>query len=137
MRGRDDRGIGNLDTMMHRITLFQAAQDGDRVFDARLVDQHLLEASFKRRVFLYVLAVFVEGGRAYAMQFAARERGFQHIAGVHRALGLAGADHGVQFVDEQNHLATLLGQIAQHRLQALLEFAAELGAGDQRAHIQR
>jgi hypothetical protein len=31
----------------------------------------------------------------------------------------------------------LLGQVVEHRLQALLELAAELGAGDQRAHVQR
>jgi hypothetical protein len=43
----------------------------------------------------------------------------------------------VQLVDEQDDLAFVLGQIVQHGLQALLELAAELGAGDQRAHVQR
>jgi hypothetical protein len=71
------------------------------------------------------------------MQLAARQRGLEHVAGIHRAFGLAGADHGVQLVDEQDHLAFLLGEIVQHRLQALLELAAELRAGDQRAHVER
>ena len=31
----------------------------------------------------------------------------------------------------------LLGEIAEHRFQTLFEFTAELGAGDQRAHVQR
>ena len=71
------------------------------------------------------------------MQLAARQRGLEHVAGVHRALGLAGADHGVQLVDEQDDLAFLLGQVVEHGLEPLLELAAELGAGDQRAHVER
>ena len=71
------------------------------------------------------------------MQLAARERGLEHVAGIHGALRLAGADHGVQLVDEQNDLAFLLGEIGEHRLQALLELAAEFRARDQRAHVER
>ncbi len=59
----------------------------------RLVDQHLLEAALERGVLLDVLAVFVERGRADAMQLAARERRLEHVARVHRAFGLARADH--------------------------------------------
>ena len=43
----------------------------------------------------------------------------------------------MQLVDEQDDLAFLLRQVGEHRLQALLEFAAKLGAGDQRAHVER
>ena len=136
-RGGDDRGIRDLDLVMHRVALLEAAQDRDRVLDRRLVDEHLLEAALERRVLLDVLAVLVERRRADAVQLAARERGLQHVAGVHRAFGLAGADHRVQLVDEQDDLAFLLREIVQHALQALLELAAELRAGDQRAHVER
>ena len=71
----------------------------------RLVDQHRLEAALERRVLLDVLAVLVERGRADAVQLAAREHRLEHVAGVHRALGLAGADDGVQLVDEQDDAA--------------------------------
>ena len=71
------------------------------------------------------------------MQFAASQHGFEQIAGVHRPLGLVGADHGVQFVDEQDDLAGRLLHFFQHRLQAFLELAAKLGTGDERAHIER
>jgi hypothetical protein len=104
---------------------------------ARLAHEHFLEAALQRGVLLDVLAVFVERGRTDAMQLAARQRGLEHVAGIHRAFGLAGADHGVQFVDEQDDLAFLLGQVIEHGLQALLELAAEFGAGDQRAHVER
>ena len=100
-------------------------------------DQHLLEAALERGILLDVLAVFVERGRAHAMQLAARQRGLEHVAGIHGAFGLAGADHGVQLVDEQDDLAFLLGEIVEHGLEALFELAAELGAGDQRAHVER
>jgi hypothetical protein len=52
-----------------------------------------------------VLAVLVERGGADAAQLAAGEHGLEHVAGVHRALGGAGADDGVQLVDEQDDLA--------------------------------
>jgi hypothetical protein len=63
--------------------------------------------------------------------------GFSKIARVHGAFGLARADHGVQFVDEQNDLAVRIEHFFEHGLEALFEFAAELGAGDQRAHVER
>ena len=103
----------------------------------RLVDQHLLEAALQRGVLLDVLAVFVERGRADAVQFAARQRRLEHVAGVDRALGLAGADHGVQLVDEDDDLAFVRRHFLQHGLQALLELAAVLGAGQQRRHVER
>ena len=135
--GGDDRRISDVHAVMHFVFLFQAAQDGDGVLDAWLVHQHLLEAAFERGVFLDVLAILVERGGADAMQVAARQRRLEHVAGVHGALGLAGADHGVQLVDEQDDPPLLLGEIVEHRLEALLELAAVLGAGNERAHVER
>jgi hypothetical protein len=136
-RGRDDRRVGDLDLVVHGIAFLEAAQDRDRVLDRWLVDEHLLEAALERRVLFDVLAVLVERGGADAMQFAARERGLQHVARIHRTFGLAGADHRVQFVDEQDDAAFLLREVIQHALEALLEFAAEFRARDQRAHVER
>ena len=71
------------------------------------------------------------------MELAARERGLQHVAGVDRAFGLAGADHRVQLVDEDDRAAFVGGDVLQHGLQALLELAAVLGAREQRRHVER
>ncbi len=137
-RGRgDDRRVGDVDTVMDLVALLQPAQDRDGVFDRGLIDQHLLEAPLQRGVLLDVLAILIERRRAYAMQLAARQRRLQHVAGVHGAFGLAGADHGVQLVDEEDDLTFLLGQVVEHGLQALLELAAELRTRDQRAHVER
>ena len=71
------------------------------------LDEHVLEAALERGVLLDVLAVLIERRGAHAVQLAARERGLQHVARIHGAFGLAGADHGVQLVDEQDDLAFL------------------------------
>ncbi len=62
--------------------------------------------------------------------------GFEQVAGIHGAFGLARADHGVQFVDEQDDFALRFLHLLEHGLEPLLEFAAVLGAGDQRAHVE-
>ena len=103
----------------------------------RLVDEHRLEAPRQRRVLLDVLAVFVERGGADAMQLAARQRGLEQVGGVHRAVGLAGADERVHLVDEQDDAAVRRRHLLQHGLEPLLELAAIFRAGDQRAHVER
>lgn len=98
---------------------------------------HGLEAAFERGVFFDMLAVFVERGRADAVEFAAGEHGFEEIACVHRALGLARADDGVEFVDEEEDASVALFDFVEHGFEAFFEFAAVLRAGDKRAHVER
>jgi hypothetical protein len=120
------------------VFFLEAAQDRDGVLDRRLVDEDRLEAPRQRRVLLDMLAVFVERGRADAVQFAAGERGLQQVGRVHRAIGLAGADQRVHLVDEQDDAAGSAAVTSgQHGLQTLLELAAIFRAGDQRAHVER
>ena len=136
-RGGDQRAVGDAHAVMLLVLLLQAAQDGDGVLHRRLGDEDRLEAPGERGILLDVLAVLVERGGADAVQFAARQRGFQQVAGIHGAFGLAGADDGVQLVDEQDDPAALGLDLGQHGLEPLLELAAVLGAGDQRAHVER
>ena len=96
-----------------------------------------LEAPLERGVLLDVLAVLVERRRADRVQLAAREHRLQHVRRVHRAFGRAGADHGVQLVDEEDDLPLRVGDFLEHGLQPLLELAAVLRAGDERAHVER
>ncbi len=72
-----------------------------------------------------------------ARRSPARERGLQHVAGVHRALGGARADERVQLVDEEDDLSVRFLDFLEDRLEALLELAAELRAGDHRAEVER
>ena len=102
----------------------------------RLADQDLLEAALQRGVLLDVLAVFVERGGADAVQLAARSAGLSMLPASIAPSALPAPHHGVQFVDEDDGLALVLGQFVEHGLQALLELAAVLGAGQQRGHVR-
>ena len=103
----------------------------------RLADEDGLEAALERLVLLDVLPVLVERRRADAAQLAARERGLEHVGRVHRALGAAGADQRVQLVDEQDDAARGGLDLLEHGLEPILELAAVLGAGDERAEVER
>ena len=105
--------------------------------NARLGHVDRLEPPRQRRVLLDVLLVFVERGRADAVQFAARQRRLEQVGGVHGAFRLAGADQRMHLVDEQDDAAVRGRHLLQHRLEPLLEFAAIFRAGDQRAHVER
>ncbi len=100
-------------------------------------DEDRLEPARQRGVLFDMLAIFVQRGGADAMQFAARQRGFQQVGRIHRAVGLAGADQRVHLVDEQDDAALGRGDFLQHGFQPLLEFAAVFRARDQRAEIER
>ena len=133
--GNDGR-IGDVHRVVQFVALLEAAQDRHGVLHVRLVHLDFLEAALESRVLLDVQAILVERGRADAVQFAPSEGGLEHVAGVQGTLRLASAHHRVQFVDEQDDAALLLAEFVQHGLQAFLELPPELGAGDQRAHVE-
>ena len=136
-RGHQGRVLDLDPLVMGFVARLQAAEDGDRVFDRRLADEDRLEAAFQGGVFFDVFAIFVERGGADAAQLAAGQGRLEQIGGVVAPFGRSGADDGVQLVDEQNHVAAGGFDFAQHGLEPLFELAAEFGAGDQRAHVER
>ena len=101
-RRGDERRVLDAHAVVQLVFLLEAAQDRDRVLDRRLGDEDRLEAPGERRVLLDMLSVFVERGRADAMQLAARQRRLQEVRRIHRAIGLAGADERVHLVDEED-----------------------------------
>ena len=115
----------------------QALEDRDRVFDGRLVDVDLLEPAHQGAVLLKMLAIFLVGGRAHATDAARCQSRLEQIGGIHRtAGGGAGADHGMDLINEQDGVGMRL-QLLEHLLEPLLEVAAIAGAGQERAHVQR
>ncbi len=84
-----------------------------------------------------MLAIFVERGRADAVQFTARQGRLQKVRGVHCAISLAGADERMHLIDEQNDAALRRGHFVEDGFQPFLELAAIFGAGDERAKIER
>ena len=122
--------------MVLLVAVAQALEDLHGLLDRRLLDADLLEAALERAVALQVLAVLVERRRADRLQLAAGERRLEDRGGVDRALGGAGADEIVELVDEQDDVAAL-GDLLHHLLEALLELAAVLRAGDERGQVER
>ena len=135
--GGDQRRVGDRDAVVGLVAALEPAQDRDRGLDGRLADVDRLEAPLERRVLLDVLLVLVERRGADGAQLAAGEHRLEQVGGVDGALGGARADDRVQLVHEQDDLAARLGDLLQHGLQALLELAAVLGAGQQRADVER
>ena len=133
----DERGVADADAVMRLVALLQAAEDRDRVRDGRLADEDRLEAALERGVLLDVLAVLVECRRADRAELAAREHRLQHVGRVDGALRGAGADDRVQLVDEEDDLARRLLDLGQDGLEPLLELAAVLRAGEERADVER
>ena len=131
-----ERAIGDMHTVEDLVLLLQTTQDRNGVLDGRFAHHNGLETTGERRVLLDVLAVFVERGRADRVQVATGERRLEDVAGVHGALGGTRAHDGVELIDEQDDLALGLLHFLEHGLQAVLELAAVLGAGDQRAHVE-
>ena len=129
--------VADAHTVVKLILLLDAAQDADRIFDRRLIDKDRLEATGQGRVLFHIFAVFIQRGRADAMQLTPGKRGLDQVGGIHRAVGFAGADKGVHLVDEKDDLAFGRLNLVQHGFQTLLELTAIFRAGDQGAHVQR
>ena len=111
-------------------------QDALGILHRRLVDVDLLKPPAERLVALERRLVFRKGGGADAAQFAAGQGGLEQVRRIHHAaFDRSGAHDGVDFVDKQDG-AGLVPQGFQHRLEALLELAAVLRAGDQGAHVE-
>jgi hypothetical protein len=133
---RHQRAVLDAHAVVHLVALLEAAQDRDGVLHIGRIHEHRLEPALQGLVLLDALAVLVQGGRADAVQLAARQGGLDQVARVGGALGRPRTDDGVQLVDEQHDLAGSLGDLLEQRLEALLELAAELRPRQQRAEIQ-
>src|SRR5437879_13750013 len=115
--------------MVNFVALLRAAQDGDRVFYRWLAHVDGLKTAFQRRVFLDVLAVFVERSSANGTQLATGQGGLQHVGRVNGAFSGARADQRMQFVDEEEDLSYRVSDFLPHGCQLGCKLAAILRPG--------
>ena len=115
-RRRHKRRVGNPHAVVQLVFLFDAAQNRDGVFNRGFLHHHRLKPTRQSCVFFDIFAVFIQRGRADAMQLAAGKCGFDQIGGIHGAIGFAGTNQRVHLVDEQNDIALGRGHLVQHRL---------------------
>ena len=101
-----------------------------------LLDHNWLEAPFERRVPLDVLAVVVERGGADALELTTGQRRLQDVGCVDRTFGRARTDERVELIDEEDRVVGA-AKLLDDLLEALLELAAVLGPGHERAYVQR
>ena len=133
---RLERILGVAHAMVPFVAGAQALQDLDGLLNRRLVDDDLLQPARERAVLLDVLELFVRR-RADQAQLAGRQDRLDERREVHRAAGRgAGADGGVDLVDEEDRHRPLRERV-DDGLEALLEVAAKARAGEQRAGVER
>uniref|UniRef100_A0A452ZKJ8 Uncharacterized protein n=1 Tax=Aegilops tauschii subsp. strangulata TaxID=200361 RepID=A0A452ZKJ8_AEGTS len=137
LRRDDDGAVLDAHAVVPLVLLLEPSQDADGVGDARLGHVHLLEPPLERGVLLDVLAVLLQRGGADAPELAPGEHRLEQVGGVHGPLRPPGAEDEVYLVDEEDDLALGLLHLLEHGLEPLLELAAVLGAGDERAHVER
>ena len=134
--GRLDRRIGELGVMMLLVFVAKPFQNLNRVLDRRRFDFHGLKTAFERGVFLDVFAILVQRRRADALHLAARKRGLDDVARVHRAFRRTRADNRVQFVNEQNDVFRA-ADFVHDGFDALLKLSAIFCAGNHQREIER
>ena len=122
--------------MIYFIAVLDATQDGNGILHGRLIYHYRLKPTLQGLILFDIFPIFIHGGGTDAVQLTSRQHGFQHISGIQRALGLAGAHNGVQLVDKENDLPIGLLHGIQHCLQTFLKFTSVLGTGNEGTHIQ-
>ena len=138
--GKLDRGfegfVGELGLVMVFVFRAQTLQDQDRFFDGRRFDFHGLETAFQRGVFLDVLAILVQRGRADALQFAAAESAGLMILEASIVPSAEPAPTMVcKLVNEEDDVLGA-ADFVHHRFDALFELAAVFGAGNHQREVE-
>src|SRR5688572_23783753 len=104
-----DRAAAVMYAVMLLVVRLETFENLDRFFGAWLGHLDFLEPPRQGAVALEIALVIVVGRRADALELARRQRGFEYVRRVHgAAAGRAGADDGVNFVDEQNRIGLFL-----------------------------
>ena len=99
--------IGVCNAVMVFVFTFDIIQYHKGLLGRGRLYHHLLETTLERAVFLDIHAIFVEGGGTDALDFATGKGRLEHVGRIHRALGVAGSDDCVDFVDKQDNVGVL------------------------------
>ena len=130
------RGIVDLVVLL--VARGQPLQDLQGLGGAGLAHQDGVETPLQGLVGLDEAVVLVQGISADDLEAALGQGGLEQAGGIQAAgTGAAtDADHGVQFIDEEDDAALGGDDRVAHRFEALLELATHLGPGDEVAHVQ-
>ena len=115
--------------MVILVTLLDIIEDVNGLLYGGGVNQHLLESAFQCAVLFNMLTVLIECCCADALDLSAGQGRLEHVGGIKRAAGAAGAYDGVDLVNEKDDIV-ILCQLIEYGLHPLLELSAVLGAGN-------
>ncbi len=134
-RGRDKGGIQDAHIVMALKAFLQSAQNRDCILNPRSFDLDRLEATLKGGVFLHILTILIQCGRANTVQLTTGQHGFEHVAGIRGALGLTRAYDRVNLINKKQDTSFSGLDLIQNRLEPLFKITAELGTRHQRCHV--
>jgi hypothetical protein len=80
--------------------------------------------------------IFIQCGRADALQLAACEGGLEHVGRIHGALRSSRTDNRVQFVYHHDDIAACALDLFDHCFEPFFKFTTEAGACDHGAQIK-
>ena len=127
--------VGVLDAVVLLVFVLDVVEDLGGLLDRGGFHHDLLETPLQGAILLDVLAVFVQGGGADALNLTAGQGWLEHVGCVERSARSSGAHNGVDFVDEQDDVRGLL-QLVHHRFHALFKLTTVFRARDERSHVQ-
>ena len=136
VNGRLQRFIGVADLVETFVALAHAVENRNRFLFRGWRDFYCLKAPLKRAIFFNRLAKLSRRGGANALEFTARERRFQNVGGVERALSRTSPDQRVKLIDKDDVLR-VLHQLAHDLFQALFKLSAILCARNYQRKIER
>jgi len=98
------RFIGDFHPVVALVVRPEALHDLHGLFHRRFLDEDRLKAALQRRILLHRLAIFIECGRADALDRSGGKWRFEDRRSVDRSLGTAGTDDCLQLIDEQDNI---------------------------------
>ena len=113
----------------------QALQNLDRQLDRWFRNLNRLETTLQGGIFFDVLPVLVQRRGTNGLELAASQLRLQQRRSVDGSFGGARTNNGVDLVDKEDDVATLVNFL-KDLLQALLEVTAVPRTSNKRAHIQ-
>ena len=123
--------------MVGFIAVAQAMQHFNSIFHAGFFHIDRSKTSLKGGILLDKLVELVQGGGTNALQLAARQGRFEHIGGIHGALGSPRSHHGMQFIDHEDDFASGALDFLDGGFEAFLKLTTEAAASDHRTQVKR
>ena len=115
--------IGDGDTVVRFVLVAHTLQNFNGVSNSWLFHFYWLETTLECRVFFEVLAILIGGCCTDCLQFTTSKHWLENACGIDCAFSCTSTYKCVDFVDEQNNVATCL-DFFQHFLQTLFEVTA-------------